>query len=134
MSSHFCVCILPSKGPLNAALLPVTAQLPSIHFGGECSTVRQVPVKALAVKNTDLDFSRVEPAGTFDSFSISRLLLQTRFNPKFVSRKIGAGAIQAASCLWICCPIGVPRSREPLSTTATVMARHSPGVAATVCA
>ncbi|MBS3934720.1 MAG: RHS repeat protein, partial [Sulfuritalea sp.] len=29
---------------------------------------------------------------TFDSFSISRLLLQTRFNPKFVSRKIGAGA------------------------------------------
>ncbi|MBS3934783.1 MAG: hypothetical protein KGZ43_01305, partial [Sulfuritalea sp.] len=29
---------------------------------------------------------------TFDSFTISQLLFQTRFNPKFVSRKIGGGS------------------------------------------
>ncbi|MBS3935225.1 MAG: hypothetical protein KGZ43_03550, partial [Sulfuritalea sp.] len=33
---------------------------------------------------------------TFDSFTISQLLFQTRFNPKFVSRKIGGGSAVAA--------------------------------------
>ena len=65
MPSHFRVCILSSELPLDAALLYVTAQLPSIHFGGDRSTIRQTPIKALAVKNTDFDFSHVEPAGMF---------------------------------------------------------------------
>ena len=53
MPHHFCVCILASERPLDAALFHVTAQLPSIHFGCERGTVRQAPIKALAVKNTD---------------------------------------------------------------------------------
>src|SRR3989338_6829832 len=65
MPSHFCVCILPSKLPLDATLLHVAAQLPSIHFGGNRSTIWQASIKALAVKNTDFDFSHVEPAGMF---------------------------------------------------------------------
>ena len=65
MPSHFCICILPSERPLNATLRHVTAQLPGIHFGGERGTVWQAPIKALAVKNTDFDFSHVEPAGMF---------------------------------------------------------------------
>ena len=64
MPSQFCICIL-SEGPLDAALLSVTAQLPSIHFGGKRRTIRQASIKALAVKNTDFDFSHVEPAGMF---------------------------------------------------------------------
>src|SRR5450759_120935 len=63
MPSHFCVRILPSELPLDAALCRVTAQLPSIHFGGDRSTIRQTPIKALSVKNTDFDFSHVEPTG-----------------------------------------------------------------------
>ncbi len=65
MSSHFCICILPSERPLNATLLHVTAQLPSVHFGGERGTVWQASIKALAVKNSDFDFSHIEPTGMF---------------------------------------------------------------------
>jgi len=42
---------------------------------------------------------RAEPGATpstFDSFSMLQLLSQTRFNPKFVSRKIGGGSTLAA--------------------------------------
>lgn len=80
MTSHFRVCILPGKLPLDATLFRVTAQLPSIHFGGNRSTIRQTPIKALSVKNTDFDFSHVEPTGMFgrvveDDTSQQRLCL-----------------------------------------------------------
>src|SRR3989338_4334664 len=65
MPRHFCIRILPGERPLDATLLHVPAQLPSIHFGDDRSTIRQTPIKALAVKNTDFDFSHVEPAGMF---------------------------------------------------------------------
>src|SRR3989338_6246985 len=63
MPSHFCICILPSERPLDATLLRVTAQLPSIHLGDNRSLIRQTPIKALAIKNADFDFSHIEPTG-----------------------------------------------------------------------
>ena len=65
MSSHFCICILPGERPLDATLLCVPAQLPGVHFGDERGLIRQTPIKALAFKNADFDFSHVEPTGMF---------------------------------------------------------------------
>ena len=47
MPSHFCICILPSERPRDAALLHITAQLPCIHFSGERGAIWQAPIKAL---------------------------------------------------------------------------------------
>ncbi|MSQ72721.1 MAG: DUF86 domain-containing protein, partial [Betaproteobacteria bacterium] len=44
-----------------------------------------------------------EPGATplpFDSFRIPQLLFQTRFNPKFVSRKIGGGSLRYPGIPW----------------------------------
>jgi len=65
MPSHFCICILPSERPLDATLLRVPAQLPGIHFCDDRGLIRQTPIKALAIKNADFDFSHVEPTGMF---------------------------------------------------------------------
>jgi hypothetical protein len=80
MPSHFCICVLPSERPLDATLLRVPAQLPGIHLGDERGLIRQTPIKALAVKNADFDFSHVEPDGMFwhvmkDDTSQQRLCL-----------------------------------------------------------
>src|SRR3989338_9049708 len=65
MPSHFYICILPRERPLDATLLRVPAQLPCIHFCDNRGLIRQAPIKALAVKNADFDFSHVEPTGMF---------------------------------------------------------------------
>src|SRR3989338_6757185 len=65
MPSHFFICILPSERPLDATLLRVPAQLPGIHFRDDRGLIRQAPIKALAIKNADFDFSHVEPTGMF---------------------------------------------------------------------
>src|SRR5208282_1836726 len=85
MSGHFCVCILPSELPLDATLFRVTAQLPGIHFGDDRGLIRQTPIKALAGKDADFDFSHVEPASMFrrgvkDNTSQQRLcFLDTKY-------------------------------------------------------
>ena len=56
MFAHLAICILPREGPRDAAALGDTALLPSGDFGGEHGAIGQAPVKALAIKNTDLDF------------------------------------------------------------------------------
>jgi hypothetical protein len=65
MLSHLTICILPREGPRDATAFCVTALLPSGDLGGEQCAVGQAPVKALAIKDTDLDFRHVEPAGVF---------------------------------------------------------------------
>ena len=80
MPSHSCICILPSERPLDAPLLRVSAQLPSIYFIDERGLIRQATIKALAVKNADFDFGHIEPAGMFwrvvkDNTSQQRLRL-----------------------------------------------------------
>jgi len=63
MARHLLVRILSSECPLDASVLPIAAPLPSIDFCGECGAVRQTPIKALAIKDADFDFSHVEPTG-----------------------------------------------------------------------
>ena len=80
MTRHLCIRILPSEAPLDASLLRVAAQLPGIHFGDERGLVRQTPIKTLAVKNADFNFSHVEPTGMLrrvvkDNTSQQRLCL-----------------------------------------------------------
>jgi hypothetical protein len=54
MPSHFCICILPSERPLDAASLRVSAQLPSIHFRDDRGLIRQAPIKAQAINRSPL--------------------------------------------------------------------------------
>ncbi len=61
MSRHFPVCILPGKPPLDATLLGVSAQLPSVDHGREDGTIWQSPIKALTIENADFDFSSIGP-------------------------------------------------------------------------
>ena len=63
MSRHFLVCVLPGKAPLDAAFLSIPARLPSVDFGGEDGTIRQAPIKTLAIENADFYFSHIEPTG-----------------------------------------------------------------------
>lgn len=63
MSLHLPIRVLPSEGPRDAAVLGVASLLPGRDFGGEQSAVWQTAGKALAIKDSDLDFSHVEPAG-----------------------------------------------------------------------
>ncbi|HEX9276438.1 MAG TPA: hypothetical protein VGA51_08590, partial [Casimicrobiaceae bacterium] len=65
MAAHFSISILSRESPRDAATFGVTALLPSGDFGGELRAVWQTPVKALTIKDSDLDFSHVEPAGMF---------------------------------------------------------------------
>lgn len=65
MLAHLALCILSREGPRDAAAFGVTALLPSGDFGGEQGAVWQAPVKALTIKDTDVDFRHVEPAGVF---------------------------------------------------------------------
>ena len=50
MPHHFCICVLSRERPLDASLLRVAAQLPSIDFSDTRGLVWQAPVKALAIK------------------------------------------------------------------------------------
>src|SRR3989338_1463437 len=65
MPRHFLIRILPSERPRDAALFGIAALLPSVDLGDQRSAVWQTPVKTLAIKDTDFDFSHVEPAGVF---------------------------------------------------------------------
>ena len=65
MLTQLAICILPREGPREAAAFGVTALLPSGHFDGEQGAVWQASVKALAIKDTDLDFRHIEPTGVF---------------------------------------------------------------------
>src|ERR1019366_795295 len=63
MQPHFSICILSSERPLDAPLLGVAARLPSSDLGDDRSAIRQTPIKTLAIKDADFNFSHVEPAG-----------------------------------------------------------------------
>ena len=63
MRGHFHVRVLPRERPRDTVLLVISASLPCIDFAGKRVTVGEAPVQALTVKNADLDFRHVEPAG-----------------------------------------------------------------------
>lgn len=63
MAARLSIGILPREGPRDTAALGVASLLPFSHFDGEQSKGRQAPVKALAVKDSNLDLGHIEPAG-----------------------------------------------------------------------
>ncbi len=61
MARHFEGHILPRERPFDTSLLVVSAALPCIDLSDEGITVRETPVKALAVKHANLNFRHVQP-------------------------------------------------------------------------
>src|SRR5690606_5886943 len=49
--------------PLDTSLLVVSALLPGVDFSDKPLTVREAPIKTLAIKNTNFDFRHIQPTG-----------------------------------------------------------------------
>lgn len=65
MLAQLSIGIVPREGPRDAAARGVAALLPDSDFRGEQRLGRQAPVKALAVKDADLDLRHIEPVAYF---------------------------------------------------------------------
>ena len=63
--AHFPIRILPREGPRDAAALGIAALLPRRDFSGEQRMGWQAPVKALPIKDSNLDLCQIEPAGVY---------------------------------------------------------------------
>ncbi|MGC1816176.1 MAG: hypothetical protein WA900_00775 [Casimicrobiaceae bacterium] len=65
MLTHFAIRILPREGPRDAAALGIAPLLPRRGFSGEKRLGWQAPVKALPIKDSNLDLRQIEPAGVY---------------------------------------------------------------------
>src|ERR1700722_19232059 len=63
MATHLAIRVLAGKSPGDLATFGVTALLPGGDFGDEQRALGQASVKALAIKDADLDFRHIQPAG-----------------------------------------------------------------------
>ena len=61
MPPKICICILPSKFPLNGSLKGVSRLLPSLDFGYQQLSTGNPPIQALAAEDADLNFRHVQP-------------------------------------------------------------------------
>jgi hypothetical protein len=61
MSAQLPICFSPGERPLDAASSGVTPPLPSRYRGGESGLLGSTARQALALQNSDLDLSHVQP-------------------------------------------------------------------------